>query len=42
MFFKSVGVAVLCGLWALEWQNGPKNLRCAFVSKIWLEYVYFI
>jgi len=29
-FFKSVGVAVLCGLW--EWQHGSTNLRCVFVS----------
>jgi len=32
-FFKNLGVAVLCGFWALElvWQHGLTNLRCVFV-----------
>jgi len=31
-FFKSVGVAVLVGLWA--WQHGSTNLRCVHVSGV--------
>jgi len=34
--FKSVGVEVFCGLWALKWtwQHGSTNLSCVFVSRI--------